>query len=230
MIKTIILSGLYILLCLFVIGQDKNNHGFSYFGENGEKIIETTTLDPSTMYSNYYSIDDTTSHIQKFYTGIVIQWDMSNDLLLDSMCIVNGVLDGYHKEYFDIRWRGGYPSKVVYVNQEQKFEVNVVNNMADSTRNSAYLNLFIDNVYYAYKVNFKKRKIKLERVRRDDNIEELKLEKDKFKFRCLEDLEAYFKSELEAGVIATEILEKCRELGFFSKEPIEDPVILGNCN
>ena len=228
--KTLTLSSLCILFCFFAFGQDEYNHGFSYLGENGEKIIETTALDPSTMYSNYYSFDDTMSQVQKFYTGIVIQWDMSNDLLLDSMCIVNGVLDGYHKEYFDIRWRGEYPSKVVYVNQEQKFEVNVVNNMADSTRNSAYLNLFIENVYYAYKVNFKKRRIKLERVRRDDSLEELKLEKDKLKFKCLEELEEYFKSEAEAGIIATEILEKCRKLGFFSKEPIEDPVILGNCN
>lgn len=39
-----------------------------------------------------------------------------------------------------------------------------------------------------------------------------------------------FKLEAEAGIISNEILEKCRRLGFFSKEPIEEPVILGNCN
>ena len=228
--KTIILGSLCVLLCFFALGQDKNNNGFSYLCENGEKITKVTVLDPSTMYSNYYYIDDTTSHSQKLYTGIITRWHALVETPKDSMCIINGVLDGYHKFYSDIQWGVDYPTRVVYINQEQEFEVNIDNNMTDSTRSRAFLNLFIENVYYAYNVDFKKRRIKLERVRRDDNLEKLKLEKDKFRFRCLEDLETYFKSEAEAGIIATEILEKCRKLGFFDKEPIEEPVILGNCN
>ena|SRR5690554_1162507 len=221
---------LRILIMIVLISSttfcQENDYGFTYLGENGEKIIEVTSLEPSTMYSNYY-IDSVS---QKLYTGIVIQRHQLVEEPVDSMCIVNGVLDGYHKTYQDIKWGVEYPSKVVYVSQELKFEVDVVNNMVDLARKSVYLNLFVDNVFYAYKANFKKRKIKLERVRRDDNIEELKLEKDRFKFKSLKELEEYFNSEKERGIISDEILKKCRRLGFFSEKPIEEPIIFGNCN
>ncbi|HLW30440.1 MAG TPA: hypothetical protein VKX29_06255 [Brumimicrobium sp.] len=198
---------------------------FTYLGEKGERIIEKTSMNPSTMYSNFY-ID---SSSQELYTGIVIKRHKLVKEPIDSMCVVNGVIDGYHKEYMEINRGVKYPSKLVYVNQDKRYEVNINNDLADSSRSKAYLNLFVNNIYYAYKVDFKKRRIKLERVRRDDNLEKLKLENDRFKFKTLKELEEYFKSERERGIISDEILEKCRRLGFFSNEPIEEPIILGNC-
>lgn len=219
----------FIIIIILISGMSfcqENDYGFIYLGENGEKIIEKTSMDPTTMYSNYY-VD---SNSQELYTGIILHMHKSVKESVDSMCIVNGVLDGYHKEYMDIKWGVAYPSRLVYVNQHKRFEVNVSNNLVDSTRRKAYLNLFVDNIYYAYKVSFKKRRIKLERVRRDDNIEKLQLEKDRFRFKCFDELEEYFESERKKGVISGEILEECRKLGFFSNEPIEEPIILGNCN
>lgn len=205
----------------------ENDYGFAYLGENGEKIIEVTSLEPSTMYSNYY-IDSVS---QKLYTGIVIQRHQLVEEPIDSMCIVNGVLDGYQKEYGKIQREVKYPSRLNYVSQNKEFGIYVRNNvLIDSIRVWCYVSLFVDNVYYTYEVNFKKRKIKLERVRRDDNIEKLKLEKDRFKFKSLKELEEYFNSEKEKGIISDEILKKCRRLGFFSEKPIDEPIIFGNCN
>lgn len=70
------------------------------------------------LYSNYY-IDYVS---QKLYTGIVIQRHQLVDEPIDSMCIINGVLDGDHKTYQDTKWGVEYPSKVVYVSQELKFK------------------------------------------------------------------------------------------------------------
>src|SRR5690554_3336677 len=106
---------LRILIMIILISSttfcQENDYGFTYLGENGEKIIEVTSLEPSTMYSNYY-IDSVS---QKLYTGIVIQRHQLVEEPIDSMCIVNGVLDGYQKEYGKIQREVKYPSRLNYV-------------------------------------------------------------------------------------------------------------------
>ncbi|PKR80109.1 hypothetical protein CW751_11430 [Brumimicrobium salinarum] len=221
----------FLLIIIVILISSKSscqekNYGYTFLGENGERIIEKTSVTPSSMYSNYY-ID---SSSQKLYTGIVIQMHESVNKPIDSMCIFNGVLDGYHKDYESIIWNVKYPKRINYINQNKRFGVYIRNSLSDSTRAWCYLKLFRDNVYYTYEIEFKKRRIKLKRARRDDNLEKLKLEKDRFRFKCLDELEEYFKSEGEKGIISDEILDKCRRLGFFSNEPIEEPIILGNCN
>jgi len=216
---------IFVILFSDISFCQEKDYGYTYLGENGERIIEITAVDPTTMYSNYY-IDSIT---QEPYTGIVIQKYESVKEPIDSMCIFKGVLDGYHKDYESVIWNVKYPKRINFINQNKRFGVYVRNSLSDSTRAWCYLKLFRNNIYYTYEITYKKRRIKLERVRRDDNLEKLKLEKDRFKFKTLNELEEHFKSEREKGIISDEILEKCRRLGFFSYDPIKEPIIFGNC-
>lgn len=77
---------LKILIMIVLISSttfcQENDYGFTYLGENNR----SKSLDPSTMYSNYY-IDSVS---QKLYTGIVIQRHQLVEEPIDSICIING--------------------------------------------------------------------------------------------------------------------------------------------
>lgn len=232
-LTTIVLS----TFALSGFSQNTEQAGYFFQGENQETIyrLDSLSLRNVDMLSYYY-ID---SALRRPYNGILtIKQDRKTNPH-DSLCIRNGVLNGFHKKYWVVADENSEKtlSSIEFIDPKSGYmlfinDIDVLNNIKRSSSiwyvifNDEKSNFIRNNdlevkSFLVYEINYQKKKIDIKRTL--TCVETGKKQRQRMKFKSLEELQSYFKSKEYC------FYNKCKEMGFFDEELVI-PILKGNCN
>ena len=209
-------------------------------GENGEhlsyKFIDDGSRDPfnSVVFPIY--VDSLGNN----YTGIATQRinNNSNKVSLDSMCINNGRMYNYSKEYNLSNMEN--PVSISYTNEYSynsqpsgrvKIEANY--DIQNNKISSITLTVLKKGLSFYCRIQYVKENVIKQKTVIQRNNDEIALKNPVYtkyggKFKEKEELKKYFK--LFPEIMSQEIIDTCVRLGALNDDPVIAPIIYGNCN
>lgn len=219
----------FMVFCFRNIVAQNGEKKFHYLGESNQPILRKTIYRNDFMLDDYY-ID---SIQKKPYSGVITGWFNFANVPADTICVLNGFLNGFYKKYSlspSIKTKGCYVVDYLqfleFYDKKNRVQIIISNLGTDTSRFSANLYFYIGDFYCEYSIDYKNSVIKLKRT-----IDKLitinkKRVQDKFKFKNFDELRIFMLSEEN---IKNTVFDKCEAMGFFDKE-VHIPIIKGNCN
>lgn len=198
----------FVIIFLNLFGFSAIGQGY-YKGINGEKLLKVDSLSykKENLYSGFF-VDSIT---KTPYTGIMIIRYVIDGIPSDSICLKNGLIQGYRKLY-----KTSYKKNTSvlygfgYTDQNTKVEIYL--GIKKNQKNNGK----IIATPYEYFIRFKKEKVKLIKSQKSKVM-------TKLTFTNLEDFQIFIQAENE------NFFEKCKEMGFFGEKTVI-PVLNGSCD
>jgi hypothetical protein len=185
------------------------------------------------------------------YTGIVVKMlckrkdtaIIENAHEIDSMCIYKGTRYGYSKAYSSSKEKNAF--NITYTNilshnelSKQfpycKYQISVNYNTILNPKEVTKVDFTVlkENMKFTCEINYLKKNIKvktkIERISDELGPNHSTKMKHKAEFQEKSEIKVYFK--LFPEIIPQEILDRCKRLGMFNENKVEDPIIKGNCS
>jgi len=185
------------------------------------------------------------------YTGIVVKMlckrkdsaIIDNAREIDSMYICNGTRYGYSKAYSSFKEKSAFGiiyTDILSYNEESWrfpffiYQISVFynTNLNPKAVSNVDITILKQNMKFSCEINYLKKNIKVKtKIKRISDVLGPKHSaetKHKAKLQEKSEIEDYFK--LFPEIISQEILVKCKRLGLFGNNKVDDPIIKGNCN